>query len=287
MCMEIGISIPPHTSSPEQLFDWARLVDSGPFSTLSALDRVAYQNFEPLVTLAFAAAITTRVRLMTEVLISPIRNTTILAKESATLDVLSRGRLTLGLGLGGREEDYKAAGIPYEHRGRRFNEQLSQMKSIWTGQAPSSDVGPIQPQPIQRNGPELLLGGFTPRAIQRAARHGDGFITERNRVEEVNRLFRGMEDAWQEAGREGKPRLVAQVDTALDPYGTGQGQKNIADYYAAIPSFTEYKSKTLRTGERQLSEVIQALEQIGTDEVVFFTWGTELEQIARIASLVG
>lgn len=285
--MEIGISIPPHTSSPAHLFDWVRRVESGPFSTLSVLDRVAYQNFEPLVTLAAAAAITSRVRLMTEVLITPIRNTTILAKESATLDVLSGGRLTLGLGLGGREEDYKAAGIPYEHRGRRFNEQLSLLKRIWSGQALSSDVGPVQPHPVQRNGPEVLLGGSTPRAVQRAAQYADGFITERNRIEEVSRLFRSLEDAWQEAGREGKPRLVAQVDTALDPYGGGQGRKNIADYYAAIPSLTEYKSKTLRTGERQLSEVIQALEQIGTDEVVFFAWSTELGQIDRIADLVG
>src|SRR5271165_1228555 len=106
--MKVGISIPPHISSSEHLFDWVRRVDAGPFSTLSVLDRVVYLNFEPLVTLAAAAAITNRVRLMTEILIAPLRNTVIFAKESATLDILSRGRLTLGLGLGGREEDYLA-----------------------------------------------------------------------------------------------------------------------------------------------------------------------------------
>ncbi|MBO0794031.1 MAG: LLM class flavin-dependent oxidoreductase, partial [Ktedonobacteraceae bacterium] len=82
---------------------------------------------EPLLTLAVAAALTTRVRLMTEVLISLVRNTTILAKESATLDLLSRGRLTPGIGPGGWEDDYLETGMPYEHRGKRLDEQLEQM----------------------------------------------------------------------------------------------------------------------------------------------------------------
>jgi alkanesulfonate monooxygenase SsuD/methylene tetrahydromethanopterin reductase-like flavin-dependent oxidoreductase (luciferase family) len=99
--MKIGISIPPHMYEPEHVFEWVRRVDAGPFSTLSILDRVVYANYEPLITLAAAAALSTRVRLMTEILLSPLRNTTILAKESATLDALSRGRLTLGLGVGG------------------------------------------------------------------------------------------------------------------------------------------------------------------------------------------
>ncbi|MBO0790027.1 MAG: LLM class flavin-dependent oxidoreductase, partial [Ktedonobacteraceae bacterium] len=133
--MKIGLSLPPTTQSPDQFCAWVRQVDAGPFSTLAVLDRLVYSNFEPLVTLAAAAALTTRVRLMTEILIAPIRNAALLAKESATLDILSRGRLTLGLGLGGREDDYLAAGVPYEYRGKRLEEQLEQMKRIWSGQA--------------------------------------------------------------------------------------------------------------------------------------------------------
>jgi len=114
--MKIGISIPPHMKEPEHLFEWVRRVDVGPFSTLSILDRVVYANYEPLITLA-AAALSTRVRLMTEILLSPLRNTTILAKESATLDALSRGRLTLGLGVGVREDDFLATEADYKRRG--------------------------------------------------------------------------------------------------------------------------------------------------------------------------
>lgn len=284
--MKIGISLPPDTNSREQTLEWVRRVDAGPFSTLSVLDRVIYPNFEPLVTLAAAAAITTRVRLMTEVLIAPIRPTALLAKECATIDILSNGRLTLGVGLGGREADYVAAEMSYKHRGKRLSEQLEQMKRIWAGQPSNDHVGPIKPYPVQTGGPELLVGGFAPGAIQRAARYTDGFVTAQNNVEEVDRIFRSVERAWQDAGREGKPHLVAQIDIALDTNDNGQGRQHIVDYYADIPMFVEYKSSTLRTTEQQLSEVIQALEQIGADEVVFFTWSTDIEQIDRIANII-
>src|SRR6266851_5446534 len=122
--MKIGISIPPHMKEPEHLFEWVRRVDVGPFSTLSILDRVVYANYEPLITLAAAAALSTRVRLMTEILLSPLRNTTILAKESATLDALSRGRLTLGLGVGVREDDFLATEADYKRRGNHLEELL-------------------------------------------------------------------------------------------------------------------------------------------------------------------
>jgi alkanesulfonate monooxygenase SsuD/methylene tetrahydromethanopterin reductase-like flavin-dependent oxidoreductase (luciferase family) len=284
--MKIGISLPPNTNSLELFFEWVKRVDAGPFSTLSVLDRLVYPNFEPLVTLAAAAAITTRVRLMTEILIAPIRPTALLAKECATLDVLSRGRLSLGVGLGGREEDYIATDMPYKYRGKRLDEQLEQMKRIWSGQSLNTDMGPIKPSPVQTGGPELLVGGLTPRAIQRAARYADGFITARNDLAEINQTLRSLESAWQEAGREGKPRLVAQIDIALDTNGGEQGRQHVRDYYSYIPAFAQYKASTLLTTEQQLSDVIHALEQSGTDEVVFFTWNTNIEQIDRIANVI-
>ncbi len=286
--MNVGISIPPTTESSEHLLEWVRRVDAGPFSILSILDRVVYPNLEPLVALSSAAAVSSRVRLMTEVLISPIRNSAVLAKQCATLDVLSNGRLTLGLGTGGRENDYVAAGIPYQRRGDRLEEQMNHMKSIWAGRASGPDAaGPVGPLPIQEGGPEVVLGGFVPRAFRRAARCADGFITATNDVEQVDGMFRSIEQSWLEAGRVEKPRLIAQMDIALETQNVGQGRKNVLDYYAITPPFDEIKSATLLTTERQLSEIMRALEQIGTDEVVFFTWSTETDQIDRIAQLVG
>src|SRR5260370_2568105 len=139
--MNTGVGLPPSTSgmSGELLLEWAKRADAGPFSSLGVVDRVAYQNYEPFTALAAAAAVTRRVRLATMVVIAPLRNTAILAKQAASLDALSGGRFTLGLAVGARGEDYTASGIESRGRARRFGEHLesipaiSQARKIWPG----------------------------------------------------------------------------------------------------------------------------------------------------------
>lgn len=285
--MKIGISIPTDLTASDDLFTWVKRVDAGPFSTLSILDRVVYSNDEPLITLAAAASISTRVRLMTEVLLAPLRNTTILAKEAATLDTLSQGRLTPGLGIGGREDDFLATGAAYKRRGKHLDEQLHQMRQIWAGQTLHDHMGPIGPRPVQHDGPRILLGGFSPQAIQRAGRSADGFITAVDNAELINQTFRSVEQAWQAAGRAGKPYLVAQIDIALEAPNGGQGRTNLLHYYAAMPPLDRYKSAALRTTELQLREAIHMVEQLGADELIFFTWSTNIDQVDLIADLIG
>lgn len=285
--MKIGISIPSDLTAPDDLFAWVKRVDTGPFSTLSILDRVVYSNTEPLITLATAASISTRVGLMTEVLLAPLRNTTILAKEAASLDALSKGRLTLGLGIGGRQDDFLATGAEYKRRGKYLEEQLHQMRQIWSGQALNDNVGPIGPRPVQTGGPKILLGGFSPQAIQRVGHYADGFITAMDDAEHINQIFRSVEQAWQAAGRAGKPYLVAQIDIALEAPDGGQGRKSLLNYYAVTPPYDQYKSAALRTTEQQLRDAIHTVEQLGADEVIFFTWSTNIDQVDRIADLIG
>lgn len=285
--MKIGINIPTDLTLLDDLFTWVKRIDAGPFSTLSILDRVVYSNAEPLITLAAAASISTRVRLMTEVLLSPLRNTTILAKETATLDALSQGRLTLGLGVGGREDDFLVTGADYKRRGKRLDEQLHQMRQIWAGQALNDTTGPIGPRPVQNGGPRILLGGFSPQAIQRAGRSADGFITALDDAEHINQMFRNVEQSWQAAGRAGKPHLVAQVDIALESPNDGQGRTSLLNYYATQPPVAHFKSAALRTTEQQLREAIHTVEQLGADELIFFTWSTNIDQVDRIADLIG
>jgi alkanesulfonate monooxygenase SsuD/methylene tetrahydromethanopterin reductase-like flavin-dependent oxidoreductase (luciferase family) len=143
--MEIGIgllaTIPGTRGS--LVLDWAGRADSGPFSSLGIIDRLVYTNYEPLVTLAAAAAVTERVRLMSTVLIAPLRGAGVLAKQAASVDALSGGRLTLGLGVGAREDDFQAAPASFHDRARRFEEQLDLMKRVWSGQPAGDGVGPI------------------------------------------------------------------------------------------------------------------------------------------------
>src|SRR5262245_26539762 len=113
--MRVGIGLPNTTpgADRELLINWARQADEGPFSSLSVLDRLVYDSYDPLTVLAAAAVVTERIRLATTIVISPLRNTALLAKEAASVDALSGGRLTLGLAVGARPDDYSAAGVDY------------------------------------------------------------------------------------------------------------------------------------------------------------------------------
>ena len=112
------------------------------------------------------------------------------------------------------------------------------------------------------------------------------FITALNDHEQIANTFRGVEQSWKEAQRSGKPRLIAQIDVALETHHAGQGRKNVTDYYKTWPPYDSYKAATLLTTEHQLRETIRVVEQLGADEVIFFTWSSEIEQIDRLAGLI-
>ena len=242
--MKIGISLPESLLDPDIILDWAQRVDQGPFSTLSVLDRVVYSNPAPLLTLTMAAAVTRRVRLMTEVLVSPLRNATLLAKEVATLDAFSRGRVTLGLGVGIRDDDFIATGATTFHqRGKYIEEQIQEMRRVWSGKPWSENIDPVGPAPVQSNGPELILGGFVPVALQRAARFADGIITALNDPGQIDQSFRLVEQTWKELGRSGKPRLLAQIDIGLETAHDDRALDNVKAYYKVMPPYDVYKSE--------------------------------------------
>lgn len=168
--MNVGIGLP--IGDPTTLLTWARRADAGPFSTLGLLDRLVYHNPEPLVALAILAGATSRIRVQTEVLLAPLRDTSLLAKQAATLDRMTGGRLVLGLGIGGRDDDHQVTGIDKRTRGRRLDEQMAVMRRLWSGEPYRDGVGPIGPAPARPGGPEVLFGGFKPVALERVARWG-------------------------------------------------------------------------------------------------------------------
>ncbi|MDP2605219.1 MAG: LLM class flavin-dependent oxidoreductase [Deltaproteobacteria bacterium] len=176
--MRIAIGLPSRVASATgaAMLEWITRAERGPFSSVVVTDRVVSQALEPLSVLAMAAGATQRIRLMTSVVIGPTRETTLLARQAATVDVLSGGRLTLGLGIGVRENDYLATGCDFHRRGRRAEEQLPILRRLWSGGNLSGEVGAIGPRSGNTNGPELLIGGYVPAIVQRIAKWGDGYM---------------------------------------------------------------------------------------------------------------
>src|SRR4051812_25171957 len=170
--MEIGIGLPNAVRGVDRrgIVDWARRAEEAGFASLGTLDRIAYPNYESLIALAAAAAVTERIGLATDILIAPLRaNTALLAKQTATLDHLSGGRLELGLSPGGREDDYAVSGLDFTARGRTFDRQLEELERLWRGE------GGVGPAPASGRRPKLLIGGAVDAAFRRAARFADGW----------------------------------------------------------------------------------------------------------------
>ncbi|RSM60052.1 LLM class flavin-dependent oxidoreductase [Kibdelosporangium aridum] len=276
----VGLGLP--IADLESLLAWARLADDGPFCTLGLLDRLVYDNPEPLVTLAAIAGATTRIRVQTEVLLAPLRSTALLAKQAATLDRISGGRFTLGLGVGGRVDDHLAAETDIRTRGRRLDMQMSEMRRIWSGSPFTAEVGPIGPKPFRPGGPEVLFGAFRPPALERVARWGDGFLAAAP-VEWCGRLFDSVRESWSAAGRAGAPRLVAQVNVALGS-AVDSARQNIADYYGKDAPWVLGR---LLTTPGQIRDTVTAFSDLGADEVVFYCWSPDIDQVGRLADVVG
>jgi len=278
--MNIGLGLP--IDDPAQLPAWARRADAGPFSTLGLLDRLVYDNPEPLVTLAALAGATSRIRVQTEVLLAPHHSTALLAKQTATLDRVSDGRFTLGIGVGGRLDDCRAAGIDFHRRGHRLDEQMTLLRRAWSGEPYGDGIGPIGPAPARCGGPEVLFGGFAPAALERVGRFGDGFLGAALPPRHMSGLFRSVEAIWQKHDRPGRPRLVAQVSVALGPQTTVDlARRNLRDYYE-FTGRADYMENGLLTTTRQIREATDALSDIGADEVMLYCWAPDIDQIDRL-----
>ncbi|MCW7986399.1 LLM class flavin-dependent oxidoreductase [Streptomyces sp. G7(2002)] len=282
--MSVGLGLP--IGDPAQLLSWARRAEATPFTTVALLDRLVFGNPEPLITLATLAGATSRIRLQTEVLLAPLHRTALLAKQAATLDLLSGSRFTLGIGIGGRDDDYLASGIDLRTRGRRLDTQMATLRRLWSGEPLSADVGPIGPGPARPGGPEVLFGGFVPAALERVARWGDGFLGAALPPGHMDGLFRQVEDAWDRAGRRGRPRLVAQVNAALGPQPTlDRARAELRAYYAPH-SYTDHVVNGLLTSGDQIREAVAAFRAIGADEVMLYCWSPDPDQVERLAGAV-
>lgn len=279
--MRVGIGLPngiPGTDGAIQL-EWARRAETGPFTSLGVLDRIAYDSHEPLASLAAAAAVTERIRLVTMVVIAPLRATAILAKEAVTVDALSGGRLTLGLAVGARAQDYDAAGVRHADRGRRFEDQLGELRDLW-----ESDVGP---KPVQPGGLELLVGGSTDLAFARVARHADGYVHGGGPPRAFARAADTARAGWVDAGRPDRPALWGQSYFALGNDAIARGRAYMLDYYAFAGPFAERIAEGLLTTPQQIASQVRGYAEAGCDELVLLPAVNDLDQVERLADVAG
>jgi alkanesulfonate monooxygenase SsuD/methylene tetrahydromethanopterin reductase-like flavin-dependent oxidoreductase (luciferase family) len=282
--MKVGLGLP--LSSPANMLEWARTADGTSINTLGFGDRLTYDNPEQLMMLSAVAAVTTRVRLLTELLLLPLRNTAWAAKQLATLDQISQGRLTVGIGVGQRPDDFDAAGIDPAGRGRRLNEQIEELSRWWRGEPGKPGCAPIGPLPYQPGGPELMFGGFVPAAIDRVARWGHGFVAGVPNAEAAAYQFAAVQEAWRTAGRTGQPRLVGQLNLALGTSGELQAARDcMGSYYSFMPDPQQVVDSML-TSEEHVASAIEQFGDIGADELIFYCWSTSARTVVRIDDVV-
>jgi alkanesulfonate monooxygenase SsuD/methylene tetrahydromethanopterin reductase-like flavin-dependent oxidoreductase (luciferase family) len=271
--MNIGVGLPTTTPGADGglVVEWAQRADAGPFSSLAVLDRVAYESLEPFTALAAAAGVTARVRLATMIAVAPLRSAALLAKEAATLHVLSRGRLTLGLAIGARIEDYEAAGVEHRGRGRRFSDQLAYFR----GRVDEERVGP------SRQGIELLVGGASGPAFARMARYSDGYAHGGGPPRAFAGAAQRAEAAWRDFNRPGRPRLWGQGYFALGD--AERGNAYLRDYYAFTGPFAERVVSANLTSPRAVKDFIRGYEEAGCDELVLFPTVSDAAELDRLA----
>jgi alkanesulfonate monooxygenase SsuD/methylene tetrahydromethanopterin reductase-like flavin-dependent oxidoreductase (luciferase family) len=276
--MKIGIGLPntvPGTQGA-QMREWATRAERAGFSTLGTIDRLVYGNHESLIALSYAAAVTERIGLLTSILLAPLRtNAALLAKQTASLDVLSGGRLTLGLAAGGREDDYELSGIEFRQRGKIFDRQLAELRELWD----SARVGPP-------GHPKVVIGGRADAAFRRAAQW-DGWMMGGGDPSTFPPEIEKLDAEWTAAGRAGAPRKMSLAYFALGDDPREQARRYITDYYAFLgPEGAGGFADSVPADADTIRGVVDAFAAAGCDELVWFPTSSDPAQVDLLAEVV-
>jgi alkanesulfonate monooxygenase SsuD/methylene tetrahydromethanopterin reductase-like flavin-dependent oxidoreductase (luciferase family) len=280
--MDVGIGLPNAVRGVDRrgIVEWARRAEAAGFSSLGTIDRVVYENEESLIALAAAAAVTERIRLVTDILIAPLRNTAMLGKQTLTLDHLSQGRLVLGLAVGGRPDDYEAAGVDFHTRGKTFDGQLAELERLWAGE---TGIGPA---PVAGKRPGLLIGGQADVAFRRAARYADGWTLGGGTPDQLRDGAAKLREHWQAAGRDGEPRTMALFYFSLGDGAEDAARHALGDYYAFLGDYAEQIVRGTATSAAAIKDRLAAFDDAGADEVICFPASSDPEQVDLLAEAI-
>jgi alkanesulfonate monooxygenase SsuD/methylene tetrahydromethanopterin reductase-like flavin-dependent oxidoreductase (luciferase family) len=282
--MDIGIGLPNTLTAPGPfLVDWARRAEERGFSTLSTIDRIVYPTFDSLTSLAVAAGATSRIGLFTDILLAPVYQPVVLAKVTATLAAMSGGRLTLGVGVGGRPDDYAAVDRPLQRRGRLMDETLDLLTRAWAGENVTGDDFPVTPD-VPGSRVPVLIGGTTDAAIRRTIAYGDGWTAGGGGAAVAAPMVEKIRQAWQVAGRDGEPRLAALVY-----YGLGDekaSRETLHRYYGFLGDWAKAIADGAVRTPQAAKDIARDFAGIGMTEVVFVPTVAALDEVDRLADAV-
>jgi alkanesulfonate monooxygenase SsuD/methylene tetrahydromethanopterin reductase-like flavin-dependent oxidoreductase (luciferase family) len=275
--MEIGIGLPNslREANGPNLIEFARRADQAGFTTLATIDRIAFPSYESLVTLAAAAAVTERIRLMPNVLLGPTRNPVMLAKESASVDRLSNGRLVLGLGVGGRQDDFDAVGLGFHDRGKRWDQDLELIHRVWAGESIDDLLNPVGPTPTKDQRVPILIGGSTEAAIRRTIRYGIGWTAGGAPPDAVAPFAERVR---------ADPKIVA-----LSYYSVGEeeaAKRYVTDYYGFLGDFSTQMAEWIPKDVNAIKATVNAFEEIGVDELILDATVDDPDQVDKLAEIV-
>lgn len=281
----------PHTR-PDVL-GWCRGVDEGRlWTSLAVPERITYTSHDITVQLAAAAALTERVRLWTTIVILPAHDAVAVAKQMASVDVLSGGRLTMGVGIGGREQDYRAINASFARRFPRMDEQVATMRRIWSGEPPFEGGDPVGPPPVQKGGPPLIAGVFGPKGIARAARWAagiDGAWTLDGSRDVMAAAFTQIRDAWRDAGRAEPPHLSSSIWYALGDNAEEQLRSYAYDYLKIFGDAIGQGAASMATcfGPEALRRTVANARDAGADEFFLVPTTADPDELARTEAVLG
>ena len=280
----------PHSRA--QTLAWSREVDAGPWASLAVPERITYTSHDWTVDLAAVAALTDRVRLWTTIVILPAHDEVAVAKSLASVDVLSAGRLTVGVGVGGREHDYRAIGGSFARRWQRMDEQVARMRRIWAGEPPFDGADPIGPQPVQGASMPVIAGVMGPKAIARAAHWADGVDgawTMDGGLEHMSASFAQIRAAWDAAGRTEAPHLSSSIWYALGDDAEARLKAYAHDYMKimgdgvgewAAGAVTCFTPAALRAA-------VENARDAGADEFFLVPTTSDPDELARTRDALG
>jgi alkanesulfonate monooxygenase SsuD/methylene tetrahydromethanopterin reductase-like flavin-dependent oxidoreductase (luciferase family) len=282
--VEIGTGLPNQIRNvrPDTIPEFARRAEQAGFSTLSTVGRTAYPGVQDTVALAAAAGATSRIGLLSGVMLAPTWPAVLLAKELAGIDGISGGRLTAGVGVGVRPDDFVAEGYGTSGRGARFDRDLETYAAVWEGKPVGGGTNPAVPQGTRKV--PLLFGGFAPAALDRMARWGEGYVGGSLPPAMVGPSFEAAREAWRRGGREGSPRIVALAYYSLTDGDAGRD--NVYDYYSVTPDFAKITAGAVCTTPEAVRETIAAYTDLGADEILFNPGTDNVDEVARLAEVV-